>query len=116
MNLNQQSNGQTWDWHKRLLNCFPPIVDCGVHYVDVMCQMTKAKPIKVHAIGAQLTNEVKQQNYGMLQVIFDDGSVGLVRSRLGSDDERDRLLRKGRYRPEGICFNCHGRDGGRREI
>ncbi len=69
-------HGETWDWHKRLLNSFPPIVDCGVHYVDVMCQMTKAKPIKVHAIGAQLTNEVKQQNYGMLQVIFDDGSVG----------------------------------------
>ncbi|MCX7064752.1 MAG: Gfo/Idh/MocA family oxidoreductase, partial [Proteobacteria bacterium] len=76
MNLNQQSNGQTWDWHKRLLNSFPPIVDCGVHYVDVMCQMTKAKPIKVHAIGARLSNEVKQQNYGMLQVMFDDGSVG----------------------------------------
>ena len=76
MNLNQQSNGETWDWHKRLLNSFPPIVDCGVHYVDVMCQMTKAKPVKVHAIGAALTNEVAQQNYGMLQVIFDDGSVG----------------------------------------
>ena len=76
MNLNQQSNGETWEWHKRLLNSFPPIVDCGVHYVDVMCQMTKAKPIKVHAIGARLSNEVKQQNYGMLQVMFDDGSVG----------------------------------------
>ena len=76
MNLNQQSNGETWDWHKRLLKAFPPIVDCGVHYVDVMCQMTKAKPIKVHAIGASLTSEVKQQNYGMLQVMFDDGSVG----------------------------------------
>ena len=76
MNLNQQSNGETWAWHKRLMDSFPPIVDCGVHYVDVMCQMTKAKPIKVHAIGARLTNEVKQQNYGMLQVMFDDGSVG----------------------------------------
>ena len=76
MNLNQQSNGETWAWHKRLMDSFPPIVDCGVHYVDVMCQMTKAKPIKVHAIGARLTDEVKQQNYGMLQVIFADGSVG----------------------------------------
>ena len=76
MNLNQQSNGETWAWHKRLMDSFPPIVDCGVHYVDLMCQMTKAKPIKVHAIGARLTVEVKQQNYGMLQVIFDDGSVG----------------------------------------
>ncbi len=76
MNLNQQSNGETWAWHKRLMDSFPPIVDCGVHYVDVMCQMTRAKPIKVHAIGARLSDEVKQQNYGMLQVIFDDGSVG----------------------------------------
>jgi predicted dehydrogenase len=76
MNLNQQSNNETWEWHKRLMDSFPPIVDCGVHYVDVMCQMTKAKPIKVHAIGARLSDEVKQQNYGMLQVMFDDGSVG----------------------------------------
>lgn len=76
MNLNQQSTGESWEAHKRLLNSFPPIVDCGVHYVDVMCQMTKARPVKVHAIGASLTREVAQQNYGMLQVIFDDGSVG----------------------------------------
>ena len=76
MNLNQQSNGETWSWHKRLMDSFPPIVDCGVHYVDVMCQMTDAKPVKVHAIGARLTDEVAKQNYGMLQVQFDDGSVG----------------------------------------
>ena len=61
MNLNQQSNGETWAWHKRLMDSFPPIVDCGVHYVDVMCQMTKAKPVKVHAIGAKLTDEVQAQ-------------------------------------------------------
>jgi len=76
MNLNQQSNGETWSWHKRLMNSFPPIVDCGVHYVDVMCQMTKARPVRVHAIGAKLTDEVPVNNYGMLQVAFDDGSVG----------------------------------------
>jgi predicted dehydrogenase len=76
MNLNQQSNGETWAWHKRLMASFPPIVDCGVHYVDVMCQMTKAKPIRVQAMGAHLTNEVPVYNYGVLQVAFDDGSVG----------------------------------------
>jgi predicted dehydrogenase len=76
MNLNQQSNGETWEWHKRLMNSFPPIVDCGVHYVDVMCQMTPARPIRVHALGARLTDEVPMYNYGMLQVAFDDGSVG----------------------------------------
>ncbi|MEO8667714.1 MAG: Gfo/Idh/MocA family oxidoreductase [Bauldia sp.] len=76
MNLNQQSNGETWAWHKRLMASFPPIVDCGVHYVDVMCQMTKAKPIRVQAMGAHLTDEVPVYNYGVLQVAFDDGSVG----------------------------------------
>ncbi len=76
MNLNQQSNGETWAWHKRLMDSFPPIVDCGVHYVDIMCQMTSAKPVKVHAIGARLTDEVPVNNYGMLQVMFEDGSVG----------------------------------------
>ena len=76
MNLNQQSNGETWEWHKRLLESFSPIVDCGVHYVDIMCQMTPAKPNRVHALGAQLTDEVPMYNYGVLQVAFDDGSVG----------------------------------------
>jgi predicted dehydrogenase len=76
MNLNQQSRDETWEWHKRLLRSFSPIVDCGVHYVDVMCQMTTARPIRVHALGAHLTDEVATYNYGALQVAFDDGSVG----------------------------------------
>ena len=76
MTLNQQSIGPAWTWHKNLLASLSPIVDCGVHYVDVMCQMTKAKPVKVHAIGARLTDEVPVNNYGMLQVVFADGSVG----------------------------------------
>jgi predicted dehydrogenase len=55
-----------------------PIVDCGVHYVDVMCQMTRSKPVRVSAIQARLSNELKpgMYNYGMLQVTFADGSVG----------------------------------------
>ena len=76
MNLNQQSIGDAWTWHKNLMKSLPPIVDCGVHYVDVMCQMTGAKPVRVHGIGAQLTKEVKTYNYGHLHVEFDDGSVG----------------------------------------
>jgi predicted dehydrogenase len=101
MNLNQQSNGETWAWHKRLMDSFPPIVDCGVHYVDVMCQMTKAKPIKVHAIGARLTDEVKQQNYGMLQVIFDDGSVGWYEAGWGPMISETAFFVKDVFGPKG---------------
>jgi predicted dehydrogenase len=78
MNLNQQSRGYMWNVHRNLMNSMSPIVDCGVHYVDVMCQMTGAKPIRVSAIGARLSDELKpgMYNYGHLQVTFDDGSVG----------------------------------------
>ena len=76
MNLNQQSSGAAWHWHKNLIDSLIPIVDCGVHYVDVMCQLTGAKPVRVHGIGAALWGETEKQNYGHLHVTFDDGSVG----------------------------------------
>src|SRR5215204_5925378 len=55
-----------------------PIVDCGVHYIDVMCQMTRCKPVQVYAIGARLTEDIPKgnYNYGQLQIRFEDGSVG----------------------------------------
>jgi predicted dehydrogenase len=78
MNLNQQSSGANWYTHKQLMNSMSPIVDCGVHYVDVMCLMTQSQPISVSAIGARLSDEIdsKMYNYGQLQVRFKDGSVG----------------------------------------
>ena len=76
LNLNQQSSGPAWQWHKNLIDSLIPIVDCGVHYVDIMCQLTGAKPVRVHGIGASLWAEASNQNYGHLHVTFDDGSVG----------------------------------------
>jgi len=78
LNLNQQSEGKTWETHKALMQTTSPIVDCGVHYVDVMCQITDAEPLRVHGIGARLTDEIAREmyNYGQLQVTFADGSVG----------------------------------------
>lgn len=78
MNLNQQSSGATWEVHKALMKTTPPIVDCGVHYVDVMCQITDAKPLRVHGMGLRLSDEIAENmyNYGQFQVVFEDGSVG----------------------------------------
>lgn len=78
MNLNQQSRGDEWNTHKNLMQAISPIVDCGVHYVDVMCQMTGSKPVRVSAVGARLSGEIAPDmyNYGQLQVTFADGSVG----------------------------------------
>jgi predicted dehydrogenase len=78
MNLNQQSSGETWDVHKNLLASLSPIVDCGVHYLDVMCQITESKPVSVSAIGVRLSDDIPNDNYnyGQLQIRFEDGSVG----------------------------------------
>jgi predicted dehydrogenase len=78
MNLNQQSSAAMWTLHRNLMKSLSPIVDCGVHYIDVMCQMVRSKPVQVSAIGAKLTNEIPSDNYnyGQLQIRFEDGSVG----------------------------------------
>lgn len=78
MNLNQQSTGADWETHKKLMLKTSPIVDCGVHYVDIMCQITDSHPTKVNGIGLRLTNQIAESmyNYGQFQVSFSDGSVG----------------------------------------
>ncbi|MFN4170153.1 MAG: Gfo/Idh/MocA family protein [Pseudorhodobacter sp.] len=78
LNLNQQSSGPTWEVHKALMQTTSPIVDCGVHYVDVMCQITDAAPVEVRGMGLRLSHEIAPEmyNYGHFQVLFADGSVG----------------------------------------
>ena len=78
LNLNQRSFGAHWETHKRLMETTSPIVDCGVHYLDVMLQITDARPVQVRGMGVRLTEEIDetQVNYGHLQVLFEDGSVG----------------------------------------
>lgn len=78
MNLNQQSTGPSWQGQRQLMQTTSPIVDCGVHYVDVMSQITDADPIEVRGMGLRLSGEIAADmyNYGQFQVIFADGSVG----------------------------------------
>ncbi|MDP1732123.1 MAG: Gfo/Idh/MocA family oxidoreductase [Devosia sp.] len=85
MNLNQQSSGPTWETHKTLMQTTSPIVDCGVHYVDVMCQITDARAVEVRGMGLRLSDEIRTDmyNYGHLQVLFEDGSVGWYEAAWG---------------------------------
>lgn len=78
LNLNQPSVGHAWDIHKRLLQTTPPFVDCGVHYVDVMCQISDSRPVQVRGMGVRLASDISEEqvNYSHLQVLFEDGSVG----------------------------------------
>lgn len=103
MNLNQQSSGPQWYTHKQLMRSMSPIVDCGVHYVDVMCLMTRSQPISVSAIGARLSNEIDKNmyNYGQLQVRFKDGSVGWYEAGWGPMMSETAFFVKDVIGPEG---------------
>lgn len=81
MNLNQRSSGDAWEIHRRIIaDVGNPVIDCGVHYLDVMLQVTDSKPVQVRGMGLRLSDELPsdqgQVNYGHLQILFADGSVG----------------------------------------
>ncbi|CAM4279502.1 Gfo/Idh/MocA family oxidoreductase [Cytophagaceae bacterium 50C-KIRBA] len=103
MNLNQQSHGYMWDVHRNLMKSLSPIVDCGVHYIDVMCQMTRSKPIRVSAIGARLTDDIPADNYnyGQLQIHFEDGSVGWYEAGWGPMISQTAYFVKDVFGPKG---------------
>jgi len=113
MNLNQQSSGSNWETHKHLMHSMSPIVDCGVHYVDVMCLMTGAQPKRVSAIGARLSDEIAEDmyNYGQLQVTFDDGSVGWYEAGWGPMMSETAFFVKDVIGPKG-CVSIRDNDKG----
>ncbi len=103
MNLNQQSQGAKWTVHRNLMKSLSPIVDCAVHYIDVMCQMTGSKPVQVSAIGARLTDEVPEwnYNYGQLQIRFEDSSIGWYEAGWGPMVSDNAFFIKDVFGPKG---------------
>lgn len=113
MNLNQQSQGNMWNVHRNLMKSLSPIVDCGVHYIDVMCQMTRSKPVQVNAIGARLSNDIPEgnYNYGQLQIRFEDGSVGWYEAGWGPMMSETAFFIKDVIGPKG-CVSIVAKEAG----
>ncbi|RLJ51519.1 putative dehydrogenase [Litoreibacter meonggei] len=113
MNLNQQSDGPTWETHKSLMQTTSPIVDCGVHYVDVMCQITDAKPVRVSGMGLRLSDEIAPEmyNYGQLQVWFADGSIGWYEAGWGPMMSETAFFVKDVVSPNGAVSITDGNKG-----
>jgi predicted dehydrogenase len=113
MNLNQQSSGTEWEVHKMLMQSSSPIVDCGVHYVDVMCQMTRSRPVRVQAVGARVSDEIApaMYNYGHLHVVFEDGSVGWYEAGWGPMMSETAYFVKDVIGPKGSISIAGAHDG-----
>ncbi len=118
LNLNQQSSGAEWDTHKALMRTTSPIVDCGVHYVDVMCQITDAAPVRVNGMGLRLSDEIAPDmyNYGQFQVAFDDGSIGWYEAGWGPMMSETAFFVKDIVSPNGSVSITEGNKGASSDI
>lgn len=118
LNLNQRSTGAEWDTHKSLMQSTSPIVDCGVHYVDVMCQITDAAPVQVRGMGVRLSDEIAEDmyNYGHFQVLFEDGSAGWYEAAWGPMVSEAAFFVKDVISPKGSVSIVSADTGGSSDI
>ncbi|MGR3617454.1 MAG: Gfo/Idh/MocA family protein [Paracoccaceae bacterium] len=118
LNLNQQSSGPEWETHKNLMQTTSPIVDCGVHYVDVMCQITDALPLRVNGMGVRLSDEIAPDmyNYGQFQVVFADGSVGWYEAGWGPMISETAFFVKDIISPNGAVSISDGNKGASSDV
>ena len=82
-----------------------------------MCQLTGARPVRVHGIGARLSAETGVQNYGHLHVVFEDGSVGWYEAGWGPMMSEVAYFVKDVWGPKGsisIVVKQDGSDRGQR--
>jgi len=74
----QNHHCKDWDRYKKLLTDCSPIVDCGVHYIDVMQWFTGTPVTKVSGFGSMIDRDLPEgvYNYGMINVQLQNGCIG----------------------------------------
>lgn len=81
-----------------------PIVDCGVHYIDVCRWFTGAEVTEVDGISAVIDDECPegQFNYGLMTMRMSDGSIGYYEAGWGgaiaANNVKEFIGPKGRIR------------------
>ena len=68
-------------------------------------------PIQVRGMGVRLSDEIPQTqvNFGHLQVLFEDGSIGWYEAGWGPMISETAFFVKDVMQPEGLCLDRHGR-------
>ncbi len=87
MTFRMVQNHHSIDWDRCLgiLNDVSPLVDCGVHYVDILHWFTGAKVVKMNAMGIRSEDTVSpgQYNHGIVTMQLSDGSAGYYEAGFG---------------------------------
>lgn len=93
--MRMTQNHHTMDWEKYLkLICeTSPIIDCGVHYIDVMRWFTGEEIEEVSGIGLKTEPSVPdgKYNYGLMTVRMTGGSVAYYEAGWGNTIQAENL-------------------------
>lgn len=104
--MRMAQNHHTMDWQKylNLIREASPVLDCGVHYIDVMRWFTGAEVVEVDGIGLRNEPDVPEDryNYGLMTARLSDGSVAYYEAgwsnTMASDNLKEFVGPKGRIR------------------
>lgn len=86
MRMTQNHHTINWTKYKNLINDTSPIIDCGVHYVDIMQWFTGAKITEITGIGQKTEDDIPagKYNYGHITLKLSDGSCAFYESAWGN--------------------------------
>lgn len=103
MTTNQHSTGAEWEIHKSILNAgLSPLVDAGIHYVDVMNQLTSAKISHIKAVGKKTMAGMVIENETNMTLSYSDGSTLYFESGFGPNIDPDDIPVKRAHGPKGF--------------
>ncbi|MBQ9805521.1 MAG: Gfo/Idh/MocA family oxidoreductase [Clostridia bacterium] len=119
--------------YMNLLSSCSPIVDCGVHYVDVIRWMTGLEVTEWSGKGAVIDPTIPEgtYDYGMIQMRLSNGGMAHYEACWASTIETENLKEfvgtkgrmrlilaenRGLFREEGNLLELYTNDGGRQEI
>ena len=74
MRMVQNHHCKDWERYQKLLKDCSPILDCGVHYFDVMQWFSDSRIVHVSGIGTSLDGE--KHNYGIVNLKLENGAIG----------------------------------------
>lgn len=90
-----QNHNTLYDWekHRALIEETSPIIDCGVHYVDVMRWFTGEEIVSIDGVGTVTEPGLSEDkyNYGILHATLSGGSVGFYEAGWGSSIQTDNF-------------------------
>lgn len=100
--MNQNHHVIEWGKYRALLEDTSPIVDCGVHYVDLLRWYTGADVVGVGGISQTLDEETPEYtyNYGLITLKMTDGTVAYYEAGWGgaiaAENKKEFIGTKGR--------------------